>query len=195
MQPYTALTTSPEGDTATLATAFTNVGLPWIAKIISLGALAGLTTVAMILMLGQIRVLFAMSRDGLLPRMLARTGQRGTPVRATAGVGVVVGIVAAFFPIERLEQMVNIGTLFAFVLVAAGVMVLRRTRPELRRGFRTPLVPLVPSLAILSCLWLMLNLSVGTWIRFLVWLAIGLIVYFGYGARRSRLREREQVHV
>ncbi|HKR51806.1 MAG TPA: amino acid permease [Pseudonocardiaceae bacterium] len=189
MQPYTALTTSPSGDTATLATAFTNVGLPWVAKIIALGALAGLTTVAMILMLGQIRVLFAMAWDGLLPRALARTGARGTPVRATVLVGAVVGVVAALFPIVRLEQMVNIGALFAFVLVSAGVLVLRRTRPDLTRGFRTPLVPLVPVLAILSCLWLMLNLSVSTWIRFLVWLAIGLVVYFGYGARKSRLRQ------
>ena len=189
MQPYTALTTSTSGDTATLATAFTNVGLPWVAKIIALGALAGLTTVAMILMLGQIRVLFAMAWDGLLPRALARTGARGTPVRATVLVGAVVGVVAALFPIVRLEQMVNIGALFAFVLVSAGVLVLRRTRPDLTRGFRTPLVPLVPVLAILSCLWLMLNLSVSTWIRFLVWLAIGLVVYFGYGARKSRLRQ------
>jgi len=195
MQPYTALTTSPDGDTATLATAFTNVGLPWIAGIIALGALAGLTTVAMILMLGQIRVLFAMSRDGLFPRALARTGSRGTPVRATVLVGAVVGVVAALFPILRLEEMVNIGALFAFVLVAAGVVVLRRTRPDLPRGFRTPLVPLVPLLAILSCLWLMLNLSVGTWIRFLVWLAIGLVVYFAYGARKSRLRQEESTRV
>lgn len=195
MQPYTALTTSASGDTATLATAFTNVGLSWIAQIIALGALAGLTTVAMILMLGQIRVLFAMARDGLLPRALARTGARGTPVRATVGVGAVVGVVAVFFPIIRLEQMVNIGALFAFVLVSAGVLVLRRTRPDLPRGFRTPLVPVVPLLAILSCLWLMLNLSVGTWIRFLVWLAIGMIVYFGYGARKSRLRQGDRVRV
>ncbi|HVE96484.1 MAG TPA: amino acid permease [Pseudonocardiaceae bacterium] len=195
MQPYTALTTPASGDTATLATAFTNVGLTWVATIISLGALAGLTTVAMIMMLGQTRVLFAMSRDGLIPRGLARIGSRGTPVRVTVGVGVVVGVVAAFFPIDRLEEMVNIGTLFAFVLVSAGVVVLRRTRPDLPRGFRTPLVPLIPLLAILSCLWLMLNLSVGTWIRFVVWLAIGLVIYFAYGARKSRLRQGDRLGV
>lgn len=194
MQPYTALASSG-GRTATLGTAFENVGLGWIARIIAFGALAGLTTVAMVMMLGQIRVLFAMSRDGLLPRALARTGSAGTPVQATVGVGAVVGVVAAFFPISRLEEMVNVGTLFAFVLVAAGVVVLRRTRPDLPRGFRTPLVPLVPLLAILSCLWLMLNLSVGTWIRFLVWLVIGLIVYFSYGARKSRLRQGDRVRV
>jgi APA family basic amino acid/polyamine antiporter len=116
-------------------------------------------------------------------------------VRATVCVGAVVGVLAALFPIVRLEQMVNIGALFAFVLVSAGVLVLRRTRPDLPRGFRTPLVPLVPLLAILSCLWLMLNLSVGTWIRFLVWLVIGLIVYFSYGARKSRLRQGDRVRV
>lgn len=193
MQPYTALAGSAGGETATLATAFDNVGLPWIATIIALGALAGLTTVAMILMLGQIRVLFAMSRDGLLPRALSRTGGHGTPVRATLLVGTVVAVLAALFPIDRLEEMVNVGTLFAFVLVSAGVLVLRRTRPDLPRGFRTPLVPLLPLLAIGSCLWLMLNLSAGTWVRFLVWLAVGVLVYFGYGMRRSRLREAEQV--
>ncbi|MGH3978227.1 MAG: amino acid permease [Pseudonocardiaceae bacterium] len=191
MQPYTALSSSGGGETATLATAFDNVGLGWAARIISLGALAGLTTVAMILMLGQIRVLFAMSRDGLLPRGLARTGGAGTPVRATVLVGVVVALVAGFFPIERLEEMVNVGTLFAFVLVSAGVLVLRRSRPDLSRGFRTPLVPLIPILAIVCCLWLMLNLTAGTWVRFVVWLAIGLLIYFVYGVRKSRLRERE----
>ena len=193
MQPYTALASSGSGETATLATAFDNVGLTWIAKIVAVGALAGLTTVAMILMLGQIRVLFAMSRDGLLPRGLARTGGHGTPVRATVLVGAMVAVLAGLFPIDRLEEMVNVGTLFAFVLVSAGVLVLRRTRPELPRGFRTPLVPLIPLLAIGSCLWLMLNLSAGTWLRFLVWLAIGMVIYFLYGVRRSRLGEAEQV--
>jgi APA family basic amino acid/polyamine antiporter len=189
MQPYTALASAGGGETATLATAFDNVGLPWIAKIIAVGALAGLTTVAMILMLGQIRVLFAMSRDGLLPRGLARTGEHGTPVQATVVVGAMVAVLAGLFPIDRLEEMVNVGTLFAFVLVSAGVLVLRRTRPELPRGFRTPMVPVIPLLAIGSCLWLMLNLSAGTWLRFVVWLALGMIIYFGYGVRRSRLRE------
>lgn len=191
MQPYTALQSTESGDTATLATAFTNVGVDWAATVISLGALAGLTTVAMILMLGQIRVLFAMSRDGLLPRPLARTGTRGIPLRATLLVGAVVALVAGFFPIERLEEMVNVGTLFAFVLVAAGVLVLRRTRPDLPRGFRTPLVPLIPILAIITSLWLMLNLTAITWVRFGIWMAIGLVVYFLYGRRHSVLGQRE----
>ncbi|KIQ19594.1 amino acid permease [Rhodococcus sp. MEB064] len=180
------------GESATLATAFELNGITWAQKIISFGALAGLTTVVMVLMLGQSRVLFAMSRDGLMPRRLAKTGKRGTPVRITVVVGVVVGILAAFFPIGTLEEMVNIGTLFAFVLVSIGVVVLRRTRPDLERGFRVPLVPLVPVLAVLACLWLMLNLSVETWLRFVVWMVLGIAVYFAYSRRHSVLGARQR---
>ena len=139
----------------------------WAAKVISIGALAGLTTVVIVLVLGQTRVLFAMCRDGLLPRRMAKTGPHGTPVRITVLVGVLVALAASVFPMGKLEEMVNIGTLFAFVLVSAGVIVLRRTRPDLQRGFRVPWVPLLPIAAILACLWLMLNLTGLTWIRFL----------------------------
>ena len=192
MANYTELA-SNGGESATLATAFSLHGVSWAAAIISIGALIGLITVVMVLMLGQIRVLFAMSRDRLMPHGLAKTSpQRGTPVRATVLVSIVVLLVAGLFPAERLEEMVNAGTLFAFVLVSAGVMILRRTRPDLPRGFRAPLVPLVPVLAILACLWLMLNLSALTWVRFLIWMAVGLVVYFVYGYRRSRLRQQEQ---
>lgn len=190
MVPYAELQTADDGTRATLATAFASLGVNWAATVIAIGALVGLTTVVMVLMLGQIRVLFAMSRDGLLPRALSRTGERGTPARATLLVGVVVAAVATFFPAGDLEQMVNIGTLFAFVLVSIGVVVLRRTRPDLPRAFRTPLVPLVPILAVLSCLWLMLNLSVETWLRFIVWMLVGVVVYFLYGRHHSRLAER-----
>ena len=141
-------------------------GVDWAAKVISIGALAGLTTVVIVLVLGQTRVLFAMCRDGLLPRPLAKTGPHGTPVRITVVVGVLVAITASVFPIGKLEEMVNIGTLFAFVLVSAGVIVLRRTRPDLERGFRAPGVPLLPIAAIVACVWLMLNLTGLTWIRF-----------------------------
>ncbi|MBY6349907.1 amino acid permease [Rhodococcoides corynebacterioides] len=179
------------GDSSTLATAFELNGITWAQKIISFGALAGLTTVVMVLLLGQSRVLFAMSRDGLMPRALAKTGSRGTPVRITVVVAVVVAVLATFFPIGTLEEMVNIGTLFAFVLVSIGVVVLRRTRPDLKRGFRTPLVPLVPILAVVACLWLMLNLSVETWLRFVVWMALGVIVYFAYSRRHSVLGRQQ----
>ncbi|OZD67184.1 amino acid permease [Rhodococcus sp. 06-1059B-a] len=189
MVKYTELA----GDSSTLATAFDLNGLTWAKNIISFGALAGLTTVVMVLMLGQTRVLFAMSRDGLVPTSLAHTGKRGTPVRITILVGVVVAVLAAFFPIGVLEEMVNIGTLFAFVLVSIGVVVLRRTRPDLPRGFKVPLMPVVPILAVVACLWLMVNLSVETWLRFIGWMVIGVVIYFVYSKRNAdkTLRARE----
>jgi APA family basic amino acid/polyamine antiporter len=187
MVPYTDLQTGPDGEPATLATAFAERGVDWAATIIAVGALAGLTTVVMVMLLGQIRVFFAMSRDGLLPRGMARTGSRGTPVRITVVIGAVVALVATFFPIGTLEELVNIGTLFAFVLVSIGVVILRRTRPDLPRSFRTPLVPLVPILSVLACVWLMLSLSVETWLRFLVWMVIGVVVYALYGRTHSVL--------
>ncbi|MGW1742822.1 amino acid permease [Nocardia sp. NPDC001965] len=181
MVPYTDLA----GNDATLATAFALNGATWAKNIISIGALAGLTTVVMVMLLGQTRVLFAMSRDGLVPRRLAQTGKRGTPVRITVIVGIVCAILAGFVEFGTLEEMVNIGTLFAFLLVSIGVVILRRTRPDLPRGFRVPLVPLVPILAVLSCLWLMVNLSVETWLRFVVWMLLGLVMYFAYGRRHA----------
>ncbi len=184
MVPYTELA----GNDATLATAFKLHGVTWAKNIISVGALAGLTTVVMVLYLGQTRVLFAMSRDGLLPRRLARTGRFGTPAALTIGVGTVCAVLAGFVQFGTLEEMVNIGTLFAFVLVSVGVIILRRTRPDLPRGFRVPLVPVIPILGVLACLWLMLNLSVETWLRFVIWMVIGLVVYFTYGVRHSVLR-------
>ena len=178
------------GEKANLATAFSENGVHWAAKVISIGALAGLTTVVIVLVLGQTRVLFAMSRDGLLPRAMAKTGPHGTPVRITILVGVLVAVAASVFPMGKLEEMVNIGTLFAFVLVSAGVIVLRRTRPDLQRGFRVPWVPLLPIAAILACLWLMLNLTALTWIRFVVWMVVGVVVYWLYGRRHSVLAQR-----
>ncbi|TWF92779.1 amino acid permease [Saccharopolyspora dendranthemae] len=187
MVPYTDLATAEDGTRSTLATAFAIHGVTWAAAIISFGALAGLTTVVMVLLLGQTRVLFAMSRDGLMPKSLAKTSKTGTPARATVLVGIVVVLAAAFFPADKLEEMVNVGTLFAFILVSLGVIVLRRTRPDLPRGFRAPLVPFVPILAILACMWLMLNLTALTWVRFVVWMIAGVVIYFLYGRSHSRL--------
>ena len=183
MQKYTEL-----DQEAPLASAFQAVGRPFIADVITVGALAGLTTVMMILMLGQTRVAFAMSRDGLLPRPLARVHPRfGTPYRITIIVGLVVAALAGFIPLAELAELVNIGTLFAFALVSIAVLVLRRTRPDLRRAFRVPLVPFVPILAVLACAGLMLFLTVETWLRFLVWMLLGFVVYFVYSRRRSVL--------
>ncbi|QFU86320.1 APC family permease [Amycolatopsis sp. YIM 10] len=191
MVNYTELSTGTKADGSpdrkTLASAFSANGVDWAANIISIGALAGLTTVVMVLMLGQIRVIYAMSRDGLMPRPLAKTGSRGTPKNATMVVGLLVAVAATFFPADKLEEMVNVGTLFAFILVSAGVIVLRRTRPDLPRAFRVPWVPVIPIAAIIACLWLMLNLTVLTWLRFLAWMALGVVVYFVYSRRHSLL--------
>ncbi|MFD8494418.1 amino acid permease [Amycolatopsis sp. NPDC059657] len=191
MVSYKDLATSAgDGGKKTLATAFAQNGVDWAAGIISVGALAGLTTVVMVLLLGQVRVIYAMSRDGLLPRKLAKTGAHGTPKTATIIVSGMVAVAATFFPADKLEEMVNVGTLFAFVLVSAGVLVLRKTRPDLPRAFKVPGVPLVPILAILACLWLMLNLSVLTWLRFFVWMVVGVVIYFAYSRRHSLLGKR-----
>jgi basic amino acid/polyamine antiporter, APA family len=173
---------------APLAEAFRSVGQPGFATVISIGALMGLTTVMMIMMLGQSRVFFAMSRDRLLPPVFSKVNQRtGTPVRTTITTGVVVAAISTFVPLSELAELVNIGTLFAFILVAVGVIVLRRKRPDLERPFHCPWVPAVPVLAVLTSFYLMLNLPAATWIRFVVWMAVGLAIYFLYGARHSRL--------
>jgi APA family basic amino acid/polyamine antiporter len=173
---------------APLAEAFRSVGQSGIAQVISFGALAGLTTVTLILMMGQSRVFFAMSRDHLLPPVFSAVSKRfQTPYRTTIATGIAVALLAFFIDLETLAELVNIGTLFAFIVVAAGVLVLRRVQPDLERAYRTPLVPLVPILAILAALWLMLNLPAETWERFGIWMVIGLVVYFAYGRRHSRL--------
>jgi APA family basic amino acid/polyamine antiporter len=176
---------------ASLATAFEDVGKPGFATLISAGAVAGLTTVVMTLLIGTSRVVFAMSRDWLLPPALGRTNARtGTPLRITAIVGVVVALVAALTPVGKLEFMINIGTLSAFFLVSLAVPVLRRRRPDLNRPFRVPFSPVLPVLSALICGYLMLTLPVETWIRFLIWMAAGFLIYFFYGYRNARLSGR-----
>ncbi|MET7983770.1 MULTISPECIES: amino acid permease [unclassified Streptomyces] len=183
MQKYTELSID-----APLADAFKATGHPWFAGVISFGAAVGLTTVCMILLLGQTRVFFAMSRDGLLPRFFSRVHPKfRTPHRPTILLGVIIAILAGFTSLSELAELVNIGTLFAFVVVAIGVVILRHTRPDLPRSFRTPLVPWVPILSVLASLWLMLNLPAETWLRFGIWMVIGFVVYFLYGRKHSRL--------
>ena len=173
---------------APLAEAFRSVGKSGIAQVISVGALAGLTTVTLILMMGQSRVFFAMSRDRLLPPVFSLVSKRfRTPYRTTIVTGIAVAALAFFVELTTLAELVNIGTLFAFILVAIGIVVLRRTQPDLERAYRTPAVPLVPILAVLAALWLMLNLPAQTWARFAIWMAVGLVVYFSYGRRHSRV--------
>jgi APA family basic amino acid/polyamine antiporter len=173
---------------APLASAFKSVGHPGFATVISIGALAGLTTVMMILLLGQSRVFFAMSRDRLLPPVFSAISPRfGTPVRTSIVTGVVVAALAFFFSLGTLAELVNIGTLFAFMLVSLAVLVLRRTQPDLPRAFRVPAVGVVAPLAVLASFYLMLNLPAATWLRFVIWMVIGFVVYFLYGQRNSRL--------
>src|SRR5690606_9161563 len=148
----------------------------------------GLTTVIMVLLMGLARVLLAMSRDGLLLRWLSVTSDtRRTPVRLQVLCGVVVALLAGFTRVEVLEEMINIGTLSAFVLVSIGVVVLRRKRPDLPRAYRVPFVPVLPIASALLCFYLMLNLTTLTWVRFAVWLAAGMVIYFAYGRRHSRV--------
>ncbi len=179
---------------AALATAFTSVGKPGFATLVSAGAVAGLTTVVLTLMIGASRVLFAMSRDHLMPPGLSKVHPKfKTPWVITISIGVVVALVGGLTPIGKLEEMVNIGTLTAFILVSIGVIVLRKNRPDLPRSFKVPFVPFLPILSALICFYLTINLSVETWLRFVIWMALGFIIYFSYGHRKSRLATGESL--
>jgi APA family basic amino acid/polyamine antiporter len=163
-------------------------GEGWFAGWIDLGAILGMTTVMLVMAFGQTRIIFAMSRDGLLPAKLSTVHPKfGTPFFATWMVGIVFGIIAAFVPLNVLAELVNIGTLAAFCLVSFAVIVLRKKRPDLKRAFRCPGVPVVPAIAIIFCIALMCFLSAITWIAFIIWLALGLVVYFAYARSRSKL--------
>ena len=175
------------GDPAAVATAFSVY--PWATALISAGALAGITSVLLVFQLGQPRIFMAMARDGLLPQYFAKIHPRfRTPHVTTIWTGVFVGGVAAVVDIGSLADLTNIGTLFAFILVCFGVIILRRTDPNRPRPFRVPMVPIFPILGVIFCFVLMLSLPLETWIRFFVWLGIGLVIYFFYGVAHSKLR-------
>jgi APA family basic amino acid/polyamine antiporter len=170
-----------------LAVGIDATGLTWLSPVIKISALFGLFSTMLVTLLGQTRIFFSMSRDGLLPPAFGRVHPRWrTPHVSTALTGVAVSIAAGVLPISVLSQLVSIGTLLAFVLVSIGVVVLRRTRPDLERPFRTPGMPWVPAVGVFVCLAQMAALPVETWIRLFVWLAMGLAMYFAYGRRRSR---------
>ena len=166
------------------------IGLNIFGSIISVGAVCGLTTVLIVLLYGQSRIFFSMARDGLLPRLFSRVHPRfRTPYFSSLIVGVVVAAIAGFIPIDVVAELTNIGTLAAFVLVAVGVLILRRTQPDLKRGYRVPFVPFVPILSIIGSFVLIVSLPIVTIARFFIWLALGLVVYFLYSYRKSHLRE------
>jgi APA family basic amino acid/polyamine antiporter len=168
------------------------IGIGWFALLIKLGALTGLTTVILVLLYGQSRIFFTMAQDGLLPKMFSHVHPTyQTPYRSQALIGAVVAVVAALVPIHILGEMVSIGTLAAFILVCGSVLYLRRTERHMKRPFRAPAVPVVPILGILFCLLLMIGLPLDTWLRLVIWMAIGLVVYFFYGRKHSVLRRKE----
>ena len=176
---------------APVAEALNTAGIRWAGALVATGAVAGITSVLIVMLLGQIRVFYAMSRDGLLsPWLSAVHPKYGTPHHATLITGVTVAILAGFVPIGVAAELTNIGTLFAFTLVCGAVLVLRKTRPDLKRSFRTPFVPLVPILGMAACLGLIGFLPPITWAGFLIWAVLGLIFYAVYGFRHSRQRAR-----
>ncbi|MEU4694641.1 amino acid permease [Actinoplanes sp. NPDC023714] len=179
------------GSDAPLAAALDEgAGMSWAAAILALGAVVAITSVVLVIFYGQTRIFFAMCRDGLLPRRLAKVNQRfGTPARLTVGLGILISILAALVPLGTIVELVNIGTLFAFVLVNIGVIVLRRTRPDMPRPYRVPWSPVLPLIGVAFAVYLMSDLPLDTWIRFVGWLAVGLLIYAFYGYRNSRLRQ------
>jgi len=173
---------------APVAEAMNGLGISWAKGMIATGAIFGITTVMLVLYYGLTRVVLAMSRDGLLPAGMATVHPRTqTPVKLILGSGVVIALIAGFFPIGRVAELVNLGTLGAFFLVCASVIILRKTRPTLPRAFRVPMVPLIPILGMAFCGWLMISLPLNTWIAFVIWMTIGLTMYFTYSQSHSTL--------
>jgi APA family basic amino acid/polyamine antiporter len=163
--------------------------LRWLYFFTGIGAVAGLASIVLVMLMGQPRIFYAMSRDGLLPAVFGKVHPRyNTPHITTIVTGAIASLVAGIFPIGLLGELVSIGTLLAFVIVCAGIMLLRYRSPQLNRPFRTPFVPLVPILGILICGYMMLNLGFDTWLRLIIWMAVGILIYFLYGRRHSKLR-------
>ncbi len=179
---------------APVAAAFTAIDMPWVTLIVSAAAVAGIASVMFAFMLGCARIWFAMSRDGLLPGWFAQVHPRfRTPYRPTLIAGGLTAFVAAFYPIKQVAELVNIGTLSAFIIICFSVIVLRRTRPDVPRTFRTPLVPWIPLAGIGFSVWLLSKLPAVAWDRFAIWMVLGLLVYLLYGCRHSRLANKASV--
>jgi APA family basic amino acid/polyamine antiporter len=174
---------------APVAYALSRIGITWGSALVSVGAICGITSVILVLLYGQTRIFFAMARDGLLPCSFGTVHRvLRTPVKVTLLVGCTTATLAALTPLTTIAELVNIGTLAAFIIVAAGVLTLRRTRPEQERPFRTPFVPWVPAFCILACFGLILALPTVTHLRFVIWLVLGLAIYFVYGVKNAKAR-------
>lgn len=181
-----------KGDAAPVNTAIAQTPFPWLRSLVTLGVIAGFSTVILVLLLGQSRVFYSMSQDRLLPGFFSKIHPTWkTPYRSNLFFMVFTSSLGGFLPISQLGHMTSIGTLLAFMLVCAGVIILRRTQPDARRDYRTPLVPLVPILGIVSCFAMMVSLDGETWLRLLVWLAIGFVIYFSWSRRHSRIGREE----
>ncbi|HJT96786.1 MAG TPA: amino acid permease, partial [Rhodanobacteraceae bacterium] len=185
MVPYANLNTD-----APVADAFKARGLDWIAAVIAASAVIGIASVLFAFMLGAARIWFALSRDRLLPPWFSKVHPTyGTPHRPTIALGVFTALVAGLFPLGEVAKLVNIGVLSAFIVICTSVILLRVRKPELPRAFRTPWVPLIPLVGIAFSIWLLSELALVTWVVFLIWVAIGLAIYFAYGIRHSTLAE------
>jgi APA family basic amino acid/polyamine antiporter len=183
------------GNAAPVVTVLHDLGYENVRRVVGAGALLGMLSSLLVFQYGQARVWFAMSRDGLLPAVFSRVHTRfKTPHVSTWVAGLAVGIPAGVWDIGTFADLSNIGTLFAFIVVSAGVIALRRKQPDRPRGFRVPFVPLIPALSIVCCLLLMLGLPLQTWVRFFIWLGIGLGIYFTFGRRASRLALSGEKH-
>jgi APA family basic amino acid/polyamine antiporter len=175
---------------APVAVAIEHTPYGWLKQAIILAILAGYSSVIMVMLMGQSRVFFSMSKDGLLPKIFSVVHPKfRTPYKSNILFAVFVSLFAAFVPAQVVGEMTSIGTLFAFVLVCLGILVLRKTQKDAPRAFRTPFVPWVPILGIITCLAMMVSLPGDTWVRLLIWMAIGVVVYFGYSIKNSKLQK------
>lgn len=169
----------------------TGDSLAWLSPFVKLGAIAGLSSVILVMMLGQSRIYYAIAKDGLLPKFFAKVNlKHGTPQNATIFASIATGIFAGLFPLKVLSELVSIGTLMAFTVVCISIVVLRKTEPDLKRPFKTPFVPFVPLLGAAICLGQMVALPFSTWVRLIAWTAIGFVIYFCYGLKNSKLNEK-----
>jgi APA family basic amino acid/polyamine antiporter len=167
-------------------------GLSWLSPFIKLGAIAGLSSVILVMMLGQSRIYYAISNDGLLPKVFAKVNRQGVPFNATIFASIVTGLTAGLFPLDVLSELVSIGTLMAFTIVCLSILVLRKTQPDLHRPFKTPFVPFIPLLGATVCIVQMLALPSSTWLRLAGWTVIGFVIYFLYGKNHSNLNKKDK---